>query len=50
MLRLMIEFKNSIKQTKDGLLHRISLKAITCTGINSDQKYSNSLKMAQNFG
>lgn len=50
MLRLMIEFRNSVKKTKDGLFHRISLKAITSTGINSDQKYSNSLKMAQNFG
>ena len=45
MLRLMIEFRNSIRKTKDSLLHRISLKAITCTGINSDQKYSNNLNV-----
>ena len=50
MMRLMIEFRNSIKKSKDSLLHRISLNAFTCTGINSDQKYSNGLKMAQNLG
>lgn len=44
MLRLMIEFRNSFKKSEDHLLHTISLKVFTCTSINSDQKYSNSLK------
>lgn len=43
MLRLMIEFRNSIKKSKDGL-RRISLNVFAHTGINSDQKYSNRLK------
>lgn len=44
MLRLMIEFRNSIKKSKDSLLPRIPLNAFPCTDINSDQKYLNSLK------
>ena len=28
MLRLMIEFRNSVKKTKDGLFHRISQDSI----------------------
>lgn len=39
----MIEFRNSIKKSKDGL-RRISLNVFAHTSINSDQKYSNRLK------
>lgn len=49
MLRLRIEFRNSIKKSKDKLLHRLSLNAFTCAGLNGDPKYPNLLKMAQNL-